>query len=297
MQEVKRLLERLAPTDVTVTILGETGTGKDVIARQIHQLSPRASGPFTVFDCGAIAPNLAESELLGHERGSFTGAVASHVGAAERAHGGTLFLDEIGELPLDLQPRLLRMLENRQVRRVGGSESRPVDVRVVAATNRDLREEVAAGRFREDLYFRLAGAVVWLPPLRERSEDLRRLVSSLMVDLGAAQQYRFSEPALRKLEAHSWPGNIRELRNVLSCALAFSDTDLIGPEVLQLRELSFSKEDSLARLPLGGQTLAEIERAAVEQTLRHTAGNKARAAELLGIAVSTVYEKIKKYGL
>jgi transcriptional regulator with GAF, ATPase, and Fis domain len=187
MAEVVSLLTRLAPTRVTVTILGETGTGKDVLARAIHEECCKEDQPFVVFDCGAVAANLAESELFGHERGSFTGAFAAHAGAFERAHGGTLFLDEIGELPVDLQPRLLRALENRQIRRVGGSHCKPVDVRVIAATNRDLRAEVAAHRFREDLYFRIAGAFVSVPPLRERLVDLPVLVPALLSDLGAPQ--------------------------------------------------------------------------------------------------------------
>ncbi len=185
MRRVLELLEPLARAEVTVTLTGETGTGKDVLARTIHQLSPRRNGPFVVFDCGAVATNLAESELLGHERGAFTGAViGAHAGAFERAHGGTLFLDEIGELPLDLQTRLLRLLGNSSVRRVGGTQDRPFDVRIVAATNRELQAEVAEGRFRQDLYFRLAAAVVQVPPLRERLEDIPVLAARLLEDLG-----------------------------------------------------------------------------------------------------------------
>src|SRR5260370_14883626 len=184
MHEVFDVLARFAPTEVSVTLLGETGTGKDVVPPAVHEQSARANGPFVVFDCGAIAPNLAESELLGHERGAFTGAVAAHAGAFERAHGGTLFLDEIGELPLDLQPRLLRVLESRKVRRVGGLQDRPLDVRVIAATHRELRADVASGRFRQDLYFRLGAAVVPIPPLRDRFDDLPLLVSALLEDLG-----------------------------------------------------------------------------------------------------------------
>ena len=185
MIEVFDLAKRFAETDITVTLFGETGSGKDVLAHVLHEQGARAGGPFVIFDCGAVAANLAESELLGHERGAFTGAVSAHAGAFERAHRGTLFLDEVGELPLDLQPRLLRALENRRIRRVGGKIDRRVDVRVIAASNRDLRSEVTAGNFREDLFFRLAVAVVTVPPLRERLDDLPELVQSLLKDLGS----------------------------------------------------------------------------------------------------------------
>lgn len=295
MTRVLELLEPLARAEVTVTLIGETGTGKDVLARTIHQQSPRRSGPFVVFDCGAVAANLAESELLGHERGAFTGAVGTHVGAFERAHGGTLFLDEIGELPLELQTRLLRLLGNSSVRRVGGTEDRPFDVRIVAATNRDLQTEVSAGRFRRDLYFRLAAAVVQIPPLRERIEDIPALSARLLEDLGRGE-VRISPDALHVLTSRSWRGNVRELKNTLACAIAFLDGSL-----LEARHLSVpspgevSERDSVDHLALGGLKLACIERAAIEQTLRLTAGNKARAAELLGIAPSTLYEKLKKY--
>ena len=293
MQAVDRLVDRLGPTQVTVAVLGETGTGKDVIARSLHAKSLRSDRPFVVFDCGAVAPNLIESELFGHERGAFTGAVAAHFGALERAHGGTLFLDEIGELPLDLQPRLLRVLESGQVRRVGGSTMRTVDVRVIAATNRDLRGEVAAGRFREDLYFRLAGAFIHLPALRQRLEDLERLVPILLKDLGA-ESTRVTPAAYEVLRAHDWPGNVRELKNTLNCALAFADSGAIDVGHIQLMRSSEADRDPLGRLPLGGQPLHLIERIAIRQTLSLTRGNKAQAAILLGIAVSTLYEKLKK---
>jgi two-component system response regulator HydG len=295
MRRVLDLLEPLARAEVTVTLIGETGTGKDVLARMIHQLSPRKTGPFVVFDCGAVATNLAESELLGHERGAFTGAIGAHAGAFERAHGGTLFLDEIGELPLELQTRLLRLLGNRSVRRVGGTQDRPFDVRVIAATNRDLQTEVSAGRCRQDLYFRLATAVVQIPPLRERLEDIPVLSTRLLEDLGH-REVRLAPEALRWLASRHWPGNVRQLKNVLACAVAFLDGS-----VLETRHLAVSStsEQPVAEhfdhLPLGGIKLDSIERAAIEQTLRHTGGNKARAAELLGIAPSTLYVKLKRY--
>jgi DNA-binding NtrC family response regulator len=295
MQQATNILERLAQAEVTVTLIGETGTGKDVLARNVHQKSRRAQGPYVVFDCGSVAANLAESELLGHERGAFTGATSAHTGAFERAHGGTLFLDEIGELPLDLQPRLLRVLENRSVRRVGGTADRLVDVRIVAATNRDLQAEVAAGRFRQDLYFRLAAAVVLVPPLRERLEDIPLLVTRLLEDLGHPE-VRLSDEAIRALKSREWPGNVRELKNTLACALAFLDSTLLEPRHLaSLR--NEEPEAPLSRVSFGGQTLECIERAAIVQTMQHTKGNKAQAAQALGIAVSTLYEKLKKYRL
>ncbi len=298
MVEVFELLRRFAQTDVTVAFFGETGVGKDVIAHVLHEQSARAGGPFVVFDCGAVAANLAESELLGHERGAFTGAVSAHPGAFERAHGGTLFLDEVGELPTDLQPRLLRALESRKVRRVGGKIERRIDVRVIAASNRDLRADVTTGKFREDLFFRLAVAVISVPPLRERLDDLAELAHGLLVDLGRGD-LRLTEAALATLRAHPWPGNVRELKNVLACAVAFVDAGvtLLEPHHLKLVRPGNDEESWLDGLPLGGQALERIERVAIRQTMAQADGNKMYAARALGIAVSTLYEKLKKYGL
>jgi DNA-binding NtrC family response regulator len=298
MLDVFDVLERFSRADVTVTLLGETGVGKDVVAHEMHELSGRAAAPLVVFDCGAVAANLVESELLGHERGAFTGAVSAHAGAFERANGGTLFLDEIAELPLDLQPRLLRALESRQVRRVGGRIDRHVDVRVIAATNRELKSEVAAGRFREDLYFRLAVAVVRIPALRQRIDDLPQLCQGLLSDLGRPD-VRVSDAAFELLETHSWPGNVRELKNALACAVAFVEpaAGTIDPNHIKLVQSRGDDASWLDGLPLGGQTLERIECAAIRQTLRQVGGNKVSAARSLGIAVSTLYEKLKKYGL
>lgn len=293
MARVFELLEPLARSEITLTLIGETGTGKDVMARHVHQLSARSGKPFVVFDCGAVAANLAESELFGHERGAFTGAHSVHAGAFERAHTGTLFLDEIGELPLELQTRLLRVLGGHCVRRVGGTQDRPIDVRVVAATNRDLRSEVAAGRFRQDLYFRLAAAVVQVPPLRERTEDLPLLVGRLLEDLGHPDA-QVSPVALALLAERSWPGNVRELKNALACAMAFLDGPSLEPHHFRFPTTSESRS-GVELLALAGIKLDKIEREAIEQTLRQTQGNKARAAEMLGIATSTLYEKLKKY--
>jgi len=219
MREVFGLLERLAPTDATVLIGGETGTGKDVLARSIHAASPRAQKPFIVVDCGAVVGTLIESEVFGHEKGSFTGATATRQGAFELANGGTLFLDEIGELPLDLQPKLLRALEQRAFRRVGGSKEIRVDIRVIAASKRNLKMEVERGKFREDLFFRLAVVPVEMPPLRERREDIAVLVDELLVQLAqGARPLRIERAALDAIVGHDWPGNVRELRNVLERA-------------------------------------------------------------------------------
>jgi transcriptional regulator with PAS, ATPase and Fis domain len=295
MHDVFAVVSRLAATDVTVTLTGETGTGKDVFAHLLHDNSPRAGEPFIVFDCGAVPPNLVESELFGHERGSFTGAHAEHVGAFERAHRGTLFLDEIGELPIELQPRLLRVLDNRLIRRVGGSRDRQVDVRIVAATNRDLTTLTANKQFRQDLYFRLAAAIVQLPPLRERLEDLVLLVPRLMADLGRSDVI-VDAATLELLCAHTWPGNVRELRNALACAIAFVDAGVLEPRHVRLGSPP-AENASIDRLPLGGHTLESIERIAIRQTVLRSGGNKVHAARSLGIAASTLYEKLKKYSI
>jgi DNA-binding NtrC family response regulator len=295
MNEVYSLIGRLAPTDVTLALIGETGTGKDVFAHLVHDMSPRARHPFVVFDCGAVPPNLVESELFGHERGAFTGAHAEHAGAFERAARGTLFLDEIGELPLELQPRLLRALDNGAVRRVGGSRDRQVDVRIVAATNRDLGALVTARQFRQDLYFRLSAAIVNLPPLRERLSDLPDLVSQLLSDLGRGGTV-VTEETLNVLRCHPWPGNVRELKNVLACAIAFLDSSVLQPRHLRFADPP-AEQTMLDRLPLGGHALHVLERAAIKQTLARVAGNRVHAARTLGIAPSTLYEKLRKYGL
>ena len=213
MREIFGLLERVAPTDATIHIEGETGTGKDLLARTIHSMSNRAKGPFEVVDCGAVAGTLIESELFGHEKGAYTGATASRKGAFELAHGGTIFLDELGELSLDLQPKLLRVLEQREIRRVGGSRTISVNIRVIAATKKDLKQEVQKGKFREDLYFRLAVVPLYIPPVRERKEDIPMLVAEFAKKLGDGVD--IPKDTMDLLMAHDWPGNVRELRNVL----------------------------------------------------------------------------------
>ncbi len=295
MQSTFATLSRLASSELTITLVGETGTGKDILAQAIHAESPRAAGPFVVFDCGAVAANLADAELFGYERGAFTGAVSAHAGAFERAHGGTLFLDEVGELPLNLQPRLLRALENRVVQRVGGKEYRPVDLRVVAATNRDLPACVAEKTFREDLFFRLSAAIIPVPALRRRIADLSLLVPRLLLDLGLPD-LEVSAETYEVLAAHRWPGNVRELKNTLASASAFAKDRVLEPKHLLFMTPS-SEPSGLDRLPLGGQPLESLERAAIEQTLAKHAGDRALTAEALGISVAALEEKLEKRGL
>ncbi|HUH03560.1 MAG TPA: sigma 54-interacting transcriptional regulator [Kofleriaceae bacterium] len=301
MQAVFSVLHKLAPSEVSLLLTGETGTGKDVLARAIHEGSPRKGKPFAVFDCGAVAANLIESDLFGHDKGAFTGATGTREGVFERGNGGTVFLDEIGELPLELQPRLLRVIEQRQVTRVGGQETRHVDIRLVAATNRDLEAEVEAGRFRQDLFFRLAAAVVSIPPLRERLDDLPALVQVMLADLGT--NLNVSSGVLAALAAYDWPGNVRELRNVIDSAVALADGPTLEPRHLLFFRLQGrtnargARAETLDRLPLGGRALEMLERVAIKQTLEQTGGNKAQAARMLGIASSTLYEKLKKYDM
>jgi DNA-binding NtrC family response regulator len=301
MRRIFALLGRIAPTDLTITLTGETGTGKEVMARAVHDVGPRASGPFVVFDCAAAPPSLIESELFGHQKGAFTSAVAARAGVFERAHRGTLFIDEIGELPLDLQPKLLRALEQRQVQRVGGGTV-SFDVRIVAATNRNLSSQVQAGAFRQDLYFRLSTAILQLPPLRDHLEDLPELIALFMAQMG--RELTLSPPALALLRAHDWPGNVRELRNVIKAAAALAR----GPE-LGVKDLVFFQPRHEARAvpplvvgPMSSgtsapQSLQEHEKAAIQQALQAHGGNRTRAARSLGIAISTLYTKIKKYCL
>jgi len=296
MREVYGILERIAPTDVTVLLEGETGTGKELAARAIHKYSHRAARPFVVVDCGAVAPNLIESELFGHEKGAFTDAVKSRQGAFELADSGTIFLDEIGELSLDLQPKLLRALDQRETKRVGADKPVTVNVRVISATNRDLEKEVRAGRFREDLFYRLTVVRVALPPLRNRKEDIETLAGHLLAGISKEIGRKIaglSAEAAAALTAYTWPGNVRELRNVLGRAAALSDSGSVDSKDLFLSQ----GKKTTTFDGLTGKTLEEIEKAAIAATLRSANGNKTEAAKMLGIAYSTLYEKMKKYGI
>jgi DNA-binding NtrC family response regulator len=299
MRRIFGLLEKVAPTELTILLYGETGTGKELFARAIHERSKRQGHPFVVIDCSAVASNLIESELFGHEKGAFTGADQARKGAFERASGGTVFLDEIGELPLDLQPKLLRALEQRVVKPVGGSEERPVDVRIVAATNRNLEIESQLGRFREDLFFRLSVVTVEIPPLRERAEDLPVLAQALIQQRGSRAV--LAPDTLETLTSYDWPGNVRELRNCVESALAVCDGSTLRAQDLVFFRRRKSNPNAgqtpTPELPLAGQSLEAIEKAAIAQTLAQCNGNKSQAAKALGIAQSTLYEKLKKYGL
>jgi DNA-binding NtrC family response regulator len=317
MQQLFRIIRRIAPLDLSVLVQGETGTGKELAARAIHDLSPRRHAPFLVVDCGGIAPNLIESELFGHEKGAFTGASSSRPGAFERAQGGTILLDELGELTLDLQPKLLRVLESREVWRIGGNEVIPLDVRLIAATNRDLTGAIASGAFREDLYYRLAVINLSIPPLRRRREDIPELVDHLLAHEQQGPRTgpkRLTDDALRALGNYAWPGNVRELRNVVSQLLAFSDQPLIDVDQIptSLKESTGAKPD----LHLEGQfqllgpgddfpsfkeakerLLATFERGYIEATVRRAGGNISRAARTSGLHRKSIERLIKKHGL
>ena len=297
--KILALADRAAKTDATILITGESGTGKELLARRIHQRSPRAGQPFVVVNSAALPENLAESELFGHEKGAFTGANARHLGRFEQAHRGTLFLDEVGELSEPVQAKLLRALEERVCERVGGSQPIPVDIRLVAATNRDLGAEVTAGRFRSDLYYRLNVVSLHLPPLRERPGDpellVPKLVGLLAERLGLAP-LAMSEAGFERLRRHPWPGNVRELRNVLERALIAATGETITPDDLPpLTSPASPRVDDVPRE--GGISLEERERQAILEALERTGGHRERAARLLGISVRTLYDRLKHYGI
>ena len=309
MRELYAVIERAAPTDVTVLIQGETGTGKELVARALHEHSPRARGPFVVLDCGAVAANLLESEIFGHEKGAFTGAHARRVGLLEEADRGTLFIDEVGELPIELQPKLLRALEQREIRRLGGRETIPLDIRVVAATNRDLAVEVNRSAFREDLFYRLAVVQVTLPPLRERREDIVALTEHFVRRAcqgdgqRAAQMLSgIDEENWKRLQAHPWPGNVRQLRNVIERTLALSDPlslafELPGSEGPRAGATEDAPAVDLDRpyVEQKAEVMARFERAYLEGQLARHGGNFSRAAAAAGIDRMYFKRLIKKY--
>ena len=296
MLTVYEQIARVAPTDATVFLVGETGTGKEVVARTTRRFSRRKGDPFVAVNCGAIPSNLVESELFGHVKGAFTGAVRSRPGVFERADGGTLFLDELTEMSSELQTRLLRVLETRAVTRVGGTESRSVDVRIIAATNRDPRLAVEEGELREDLLYRLLVFPIELPPLRDRKEDIPRLARGFCQNATNEYEvsYDLSEKILHGLANHDWPGNVRELRNaverlVILRADAFRADDFV-PEI---KKQAKTKDTGLGIAP--GMSIADAERILIEATLAHVAGDKNEAAELLGISLKTLYNRLNSY--
>jgi DNA-binding NtrC family response regulator len=311
LRHVLQQLHRAAATDATVLLEGESGTGKELFARGLHALSPRADAPFVAINCAAIPDTLLETELFGHEKGAFTGAVARKAGRFELAHRGTLFLDEIGDLPLALQAKILRALEEKRFERVGGTQSLHVDVRVVAATNRNLKQRVAERQFREDLFFRLSVFPIQIPPLRERSQDVvilaRHFVDRFCRDLNK-RPLTLSTAALDELNTYSWPGNVRELQNCIERAVILCDGDTIQPRHLNLSfrqpvsaaplsspweeiDLSGTMTDALRRVT------TEVERRKLERALSEAAGNKQRAAEALQISYKTMLQKLKEYGI
>lgn len=292
MRKLRETIRRVAQANAPVLITGETGTGKEVVARLLVALSQRSSGRFVALNCGALGRNLIESELFGHERGAFTGALARKVGAFEAADGGTLFLDEIGELPLELQPQLLRVLELGEVRRVGATDTLHVDVRLIAATHRSLAQEVAEGRFREDLFHRLHVLWVHLPALRERPDDIAELALHFLREFAPPEAHvTFHADAMAKLAAHGWPGNVRELRNVIQRAVLMRTE----PE-LRAADIVFTPSTVATRTEvanaMAGRTLMDVERAAIVRELARQQGNKKEAAAALGISRSTIHRKI-----
>jgi transcriptional regulator with GAF, ATPase, and Fis domain len=303
MRELFAQLERIAATEYTLLVEGETGTGKDLIAESIHQKSTRATEPFVVFDCGAVSPTVIESELFGHERGAFTGAQTVHQGLFEQAHGGTLFLDEIGELPLDLQPKLLRVLERREVRRVGGRRTIGVDVRIIAATNRNLRAEMRRGAFRQDLYYRLAQAHVVVPPLRDREGDVELLVTHFLAQERPPRRPEdVPEAVWDMFRGHRWPGNVRELRNAVQRLVVTPDrvlgTGLTPAPQQDPLAPQFSPTEPLPPLRVARRKNGDaFEKSYVEQALALADGNVPRAAEIAEISRQMMLRLARKHGI
>jgi two-component system, NtrC family, response regulator HydG len=301
MKELFDLLAQVAPTDATVLILGESGTGKELAANAIHHNSPRATQPFIKVACAALPETLLENELFGHERGAFTGAIARREGRFQSAHRGTIFLDEVGEMSPATQTKLLRVLQEKEFEPLGSSRPVKVDVRVIAATNRDLEKEVKEGHFREELFYRLNVVPLILPPLRERKEDIPTLAAHFFAiyrDKNKKELREISGKAMDLLMRYDWPGNVRELENCIERAVVISRGEIIAPADLppQIQALSSEKEDSGVHFP-SGISLQEVEKALILKTLEDTGGNRSRAAEVLGINRRTLQMKLKEYGM
>ncbi len=312
MRKLFRKIERLGRSNAPVIVLGESGAGKELVANTLHKLSARASAPFIAINCGALAENLIESELFGHERGSFTGALRTHRGCFERANGGTLFLDEITEMPLEMQVRLLRVLETGKFCRVGGDQELSTDVRVLAATNRDLQHAVASGRLREDLMYRLCVIPITVPPLRERGEDSVLLAQMFLNTLNEehGETKHLSDNAVRCIREYRWPGNVRELKNVIHRAFVLSDdevdVDIDSAATGEAAEsaITVPRAPGVATTPLGepfavripvGMSLDDAEQALIKATLDSVDGSKVKAAQVLGISLKTLYNRLHAY--
>lgn len=295
--ELARAIVKAAPTDANVLIVGESGTGKEIVARTVHSRSPRAQAPFVAINCGAISPSLAESELFGHEKGSFTGAVARSIGCFEQAHTGTLFLDEVTEMPLAIQVQLLRVLETGTFHRVGGTEPVKVDVRIIAATNRDLQETVRGGALRSDLLYRLAVFPIRVPPLRERKPDIAYLAQRFLEGLNAQEggDKTFSAASITRLQQYNWPGNIRELKNAITRAYILADGQEIDIAPMRpfFRDTAPTIQSDMLRIPVG-TSLAAAERSIILATLDHYGGDKKRSALALGITSRTLSNRLEQ---
>jgi two-component system NtrC family response regulator len=294
MEAVFVAVRKVAVTDAPVLVVGESGTGKELVARAVHRLGSRHKGPFVAINCGAIPDNLLESELFGHEKGAFTGAHVQRKGRIETAHGGTLFLDEIGDLPLPLQVKLLRFLQERRIERVGGRQEIPVDVRVVAATNADLRQAMREGRFREDLYYRIGVVVIAMPPLRDRGDDVLLLAAAFLQQSAAESRKRttgFTREAMEALLAHPWPGNVRELENRVKRAVVMAESPRIQPADLELEDAPRPEGRALR------EVRADLEREAIQRALAKHKGNVTRTAAELGVSRPTLYGLIEKLGI
>ena len=304
MQQVYSAIQQAAPTTAPVLITGETGTGKELVARALHRLSTRSNGPFVAINCAALPESLIESELFGHEKGAFTGAVERRAGCFEQANGGTVLLDEIGDMPIGTQAKLLRVLEESSVRRLGGKSQHSVDVRIVAATNRPPEDAIKSQHLREDLYYRLNVFHIPLPALREHKQDIPAIVEALIIDLNRKHGCRVTDlhpEALERLESHQWPGNVRELRNAVERAVVLTGAGTIPPQNLHLRPLTAApsekrqtNSEGMLIAPVGGP-MREVEKTYILLTLKHTKNNKRAAAKVLGMSVRTLHKRLAEF--
>ncbi len=297
MKELLDTASRAANSDATVLITGESGTGKEVLARLIHQNSPRHNGPMVTVNCAAIPSGLIESELFGHMKGSFTGAIKDRKGHFQTASGGTLFLDEIGEMATDTQVKLLRAIQEKEVQPVGSERAKKVDIRIVAATNLDLQKKIAKGEFREDLYYRLSVIPLFIPPLRERTDDISALIKHFLKKFDAPRDVGFSGPAQEVLKAYQWPGNIREMQNIVERCIILRKKSVIEPEDLQLLDQKTSASPLAPVIPDEGVALGDIEKSYILKALEKTSQNRSKAARLLKIPRHVLLYRLEKYGL